>query len=768
MTAVADTTEAVEEAPSGDDGGAGAAPSIGRVVLVAVAAVTAGLQLHRAFTLAPLVLPVVGAAVAAAALSLVGRRLFARPGPSAILSAAGFVLLSGVLVFPETAAAGFVPTADTIEALRDALVNGWARIVTTSLPLDDEPDLLAVAYALTWVAAAVGAELVLRTRARLAAGIPAVVAFVVATAAGIGGGGTRFVLPTVLVVALALLAVSQPGPVAGAHTPDGAGDDRARPGRGAVVRGLAGLSVVVLVAVIVGPRLPGRDAYDPRDLSAPPIEDRESVNPLALLAGWAADPTEPLFQVTAARPLRTRLAVLDTWDGTGWSSDARFVSVGQVLPDEDGQDLDEVQRVAQQIEIRGLDTAWVPVADEVVEVTGSEVLVDLGTGTVLAPGGEASGVEVSAVSEVPVARPDRYRVAAPGPSAAGGSPSVPPELATLAAEVTGATGATTPYERAVVLEDHFTSTYGFDPDAPPGHSAGRLLSVLGVAPADPSVAPTADAAEPAAAEPVPATSEQFATAFALMTLSLGIPTRVAVGFHAGRETSPGVHVVRGADAYAWPEIHLRGHGWVAFDPTPREDGTPPPPEQATEEQLTEDAEKDVIVDQTQDPDAPPDPAAPGPAGEGATDGGGAPWPVLIAAGLVIAVIVYVVAVTLLRRRQRATRRRGDPAGRVLGAWSDVLDTMAEVGSPARDSDTTAQVVAHARDAMGPDAGTVVGDLRPLVVTAAYSARPPDAAEADIAWRMADRFSAVAFARLPLRVRVARRLHPRIVAVRWRA
>ncbi|HEU4488820.1 MAG TPA: transglutaminaseTgpA domain-containing protein [Actinomycetota bacterium] len=64
--------------------------------------------------------------------------------------------------------------------------------------------------------------------------------------------------------------------------------------------------------------------------------------------------------------------------------------------------------------------------------------------------------------------------------------------------------------------------------------------------------------------------QQFATAFALLSRSLGYPTRVSVGFLPGTDSEQrGAYVVRGTDAHAWPEVLFEGHGWVAFEPTPR-------------------------------------------------------------------------------------------------------------------------------------------------------------------------------------------------------
>ena len=63
----------------------------------------------------------------------------------------------------------------------------------------------------------------------------------------------------------------------------------------------------------------------------------------------------------------------------------------------------------------------------------------------------------------------------------------------------------------------------------------------------------------------------FATVLALMARSIGLPARVATGFHfAGPPSSDGAYHLYERNAHAWTEIFFPGHGWVIFDPTPTE------------------------------------------------------------------------------------------------------------------------------------------------------------------------------------------------------
>jgi hypothetical protein len=65
--------------------------------------------------------------------------------------------------------------------------------------------------------------------------------------------------------------------------------------------------------------------------------------------------------------------------------------------------------------------------------------------------------------------------------------------------------------------------------------------------------------------------EQYASAMAAMLRTLGIPTRVAIGFTDGYEAN-GHRTITSQDAHAWVEVYFPGYGWVTFDPTPLTDG----------------------------------------------------------------------------------------------------------------------------------------------------------------------------------------------------
>lgn len=71
--------------------------------------------------------------------------------------------------------------------------------------------------------------------------------------------------------------------------------------------------------------------------------------------------------------------------------------------------------------------------------------------------------------------------------------------------------------------------------------------------------------------------ELFASSFALLARTRGIPTRVVTGYHVGESNALGGYaVVRERNAHAWVEAWVDGR-WRAWDPTPVADGVGPRP-----------------------------------------------------------------------------------------------------------------------------------------------------------------------------------------------
>jgi transglutaminase-like putative cysteine protease len=251
-------------------------------------------------------------------------------------------------------------------------------------------------------------------------------------------------------------------------------------------------------------------------------------------------------------------------------------------------------------------------------------------------------------------------------------PALPSSVKELARRVTAA--AVTPLAQAEALVNWFRSgrfRYTLDPPAPaPG--ADPLVSFLTRTRAG--------------------TCEQFAGAFTVLARSLGLPTRLVVGFTAGRRTGPDEVVVSGRDAHAWPQVYLGPAGWVSFEPTPQEltgevapEGVVGPTARGpvvppTGPSTTLPATTVPVAPSTVPPTSIPAVAPKGSshASSRVASAASALWWLLVAlAGAALAVVVV-----LLRRRRRRPASKGRTPGEASRRAAQAIDrALRRAGSP---------------------------------------------------------------------------------------
>ncbi|GLZ03623.1 transglutaminase [Actinomadura sp. NBRC 104412] len=311
--------------------------------------------------------------------------------------------------------------------------------------------------------------------------------------------------------------------------------------------------------------------------------------------------------------------------------------------------------------------------------------------------------------------------------------NIPPQIHQLARDVTN--GATSAHDQAVRLQRWFTTEGGFQYDlaAPPPQHGNDLVDFL--------------------QNTKRGYCEQYAAAMALLARILGIPSRVAMGYTPGTQTSRDTWVVRSRDAHAWPELYFPGTGWVRFEPTPSGPAgqgtafTPPysDPNVTGEGGQQEEPTSPVPTDSASaDPSAAPEqaqrdqPEDLGPAGlaEQRQDDDGLPWG-WIAAGLLAALILSapMTARALMRRRRWAAAVLGrTPAGgpapkaaSMLGRWRRRPAPGTAVGGPRE-------------NAAGREFDGVKGRSRPdpaEVAHAAWQEMRADALDHGLPWRASD-------------------------------
>ena len=109
--------------------------------------------------------------------------------------------------------------------------------------------------------------------------------------------------------------------------------------------------------------------------------------------------------------------------------------------------------------------------------------------------------------------------------------------------------STTPEESLAALAAHLRRDYSYSTDPQPRSSLDPVLAFLTVSRRG--------------------HCEYFASALALLARSIGIPTRMILGYRVGERNPYWSHyVVRAKNAHAWVEAYLPDGRWVTVDPTP--------------------------------------------------------------------------------------------------------------------------------------------------------------------------------------------------------
>lgn len=281
-------------------------------------------------------------------------------------------------------------------------------------------------------------------------------------------------------------------------------------------------------------------------------------------------------------------------------------------------------------------------------------------------------------------------------------------------------GLETDFERGLALEA-FLRTFDYSTDIDPGHSAQNVADWL-LDPNSPSYRT--------------GYCENFSTAMAVMARTLGIHSRVVLGFTPGDRTElPNTVAVRDRNAHAWVELWMPSQGWVRFDPTPRPDDVNPSTSRLTEERLDFALAPylDVEVPEPTDtpggtepilPVVPPTlfPTDPGSSAQPASGGAEVPswlvW-VLGAIGLIVLLLATVPVFKVLAHRRRIRQLRN---GDITSAWEDIVLRLGDLGRPIAASRTPAEIAGDVDETMeplaavygralyGPPGGIAAGDI----------------------------------------------------------
>jgi len=602
------------------------------------------------------------------------------------------------------------------------LVDAVPRLLTAPRPAPADPSLLVPAALLVWLVALAVAVAVTRSpRAGVAPLLGAVVLHAAGALLTAGRGdalGTAAVA-TALAVLLGWVLLPagrpRPAPTTGAATARRTRSSRSR--RGVLLPAVAAAVVATfaLCAVVV----PTARSFEPRTLVPPPQLPADAANPVPQAAVWAQRPTEEMMTVTAVAgdlPERLALAVLPDYTGVAWTLDAELRPVG-VVATPDTPPATATRTATYAVTPHGYGEAWLPAAGAVTAVEGAQALLDLDSGTLVLPAGWAGAdpadpSTVTITSAINAASPEAIGRASV-PEAAEmerylALPRVHPGLAELAQAVTA--GVSNRWEQVSRLADAVRTDQQrvgatgaervLDHGARSGSSSARLVQFLAADPSDGGQV---------------GTSEQFAAAFAVLARTVGIPTRLVVGFQLPDDEGTGSVVVHGDDARVWAEVYLSRIGWVAVDPSP---------DAATSTDLpTPEAGGENGDDPEPDPGIEEDREVVEPQQEAAT---GSPVPAAFAWALLALAVLGVVGLGVARAARAARwRAAGHP-----GAWAHVEDAMRLAGRPPAPGRTATALAASLPD----DVASAAVALAERAEASAFA--PPGAAsdgDAPSAW-----------------------------------
>jgi transglutaminase-like putative cysteine protease len=701
-------------------------PRVADALLIAALVVLAGLAFGPAYGGTRFV-GVLAAGAAVGVLAGLVPSLARWPGWTTVpLAVLGYLACSGIAV-PSRAAAGVLPTGETLRIAVVGVVASWKQMLTVAVPVGGSGALLVPAFLTSVALTTVGVLLAVRGPAAPWALLAPAVMLAVAAGMGTAAAWRPAVVGTVLAAAGLVWA----------------GWRRRRGGlAGLEPRRPIGLALVLLPALAVGLLLgpsvmAGAERTALRSTVQPPFDPQAYPSPLSGFRKYVkAERDTALFDVAGLpEGARLRLAALDSYDGVVLGTSAgtgTFARVGDRISGAPGGAAATVT-----VTVDGYADVWLPTAGYLSGITFAgqraatlteDFRYDRGTGTGVVISGLRSGDSFTERVGVPVS-PDPARMAGvpvqdldqPDPQA------VPDAVKTRAQEFTADVAGRDPFALATALAaglrhaGYFSHGDDGTVASPAGHGADRMIRLL--------TAPT-----------MVGDQEQYAVAMTLMARSLGLPARVVMGFAPHASGSSRVQVT-GADVTAWVEIPFSGVGWVAFDPTPdqskvpqqqtpdkqqnahQQQVQPPPPPEPPERAQTTTVKDAGDQDSKQDDDKQDQQQRDLPAA--------VPVGLILGIGIPVIVLMLPVLAVLAAKMRRARRRRsrGSPAARIAGGWSEVLDRSTDLGLRPPHGTTRSEAAA----AMDAEYGGSVAVLARAADTSVFAPEPVDPVHAESFW-----------------------------------
>lgn len=647
--------------------------------------------------------PVGGAVLFAVAIDVAVRLLIGRGNPVVLvaLHSLGLLLWTSVSVRP---------ALDGTTAFGGA-TDGVARILTAVPPVDPRGPELAVAVLAAWLVAALTAAVLARPRPSLLGVVPTVALF----AGGLVLGDPKQILsdgsPLVLVAVcgLVLMAAARADApqrgvdVSNTSAPVAVSVRYLRP-----VTAMAVALVAALIGVALAPTVPGLDERDRLDLRAridPPVEVLLAENPLDLVPPRREEASKDLrFRAKVRMPagadgrLYWRLSVLDEVGPNGWQQPiSGYVRAGRSLgpPPADLSASRAKARVDMTLAPATGGLPLIPTIDRPLTVDPAGLAFEPRTAQLAVPTDRARPERV----RMDVSVPAYTSAVLTGAEAPYVKPSSKLPISITSLAQTSVARTPNDFQRLTSLLDAIAKNRflrleitkpGNTSDAtiadlltPPTQASG---GVPGTAPAGTTTTTTEAGKGNGGPSIRSANAAQLAAAFAALARAQGFDVRLVVGYLTpvkGDTATARTADIKATDEQltVWPEVRFKGLGWVPFrvsapKGTGEDKGGVAPKNNdgssVVDETVKTQAEK---IQPKPNDDPPTDNKAPAAAATG-KDSSWIPLAAIVAGLILLALGTWGPLARWWRRRRRT---RGGAESRLLGAWDEVVDRIAEGG-----------------------------------------------------------------------------------------
>lgn len=439
--------------------------------------------------------------------------------------------------------ANALPTIDSIVALIDDSRAGVIAIRTSSMPFNYSTEIFLVAIVLSWVIAEIGETLA----QRLHSSAPTLIWYILINAGLAATSSTSSLILTTIIICGAswffMYAFEIGSESIKSHVVEIPGTSRIS---NVITYSTTFVVLIILSLISVLPlELP---SYAPNDIFRF-LNNSRTQSELSPLVGMSEhlrnEETQIMFRASANEMQYWRVAVLDDFDGDSWSVSSNSKQEPETIPA--GV---QTRTLNATITLDNLAAKFLPtfystksVSDDDIDFLESGVLFtsnsDLRNYTISAqaPPADLNTEQIQASSEE-------------APSSVDISTLLPVDFDKNIIELSQSivSNKSSIYEQTIALRDFFLDgSFTYDLNVDYSSSTNAMQAFL---------------------HSRRGFCEQFATTYAAMARSVGIPARVIVGFSPGEVDANGTFTVTNKNAHSWVEVYLSNFGWLTIDPTP--------------------------------------------------------------------------------------------------------------------------------------------------------------------------------------------------------